>query len=65
MTKDITKTVEETSKLCDAAGTKINIGNSVLCLYNNNIIFKKMKKRIVPTQIYKRNSVKKTKYVQF
>lgn len=39
MTKDITKTVEETSKLCDAAGTKINIGNSVLCLYNIDIIF--------------------------
>lgn len=32
MTKDITKTVEETKKLCDAAGNKINIGNSVLCL---------------------------------
>lgn len=32
MTKNVTEAAEETSKLCDAAGNKINTENSVLCL---------------------------------
>lgn len=40
---DVTKTMEETSKLCNVAGNKINKENSVLCLYTNDKLFEKKK----------------------